>query len=86
MLEAQSHLLRFRFGLAGKVSAPAHRSIICLVPSVTIALAWRFDSAVARPRAEPMAAFAPLSHVLMNGFFLVQGFFMALLQGQVGVA
>jgi hypothetical protein len=54
------YLLRFRFGLAGTVKALAQRSTICLVPSVTTALAWRFDSAVARPRAEPMAALAPL--------------------------
>jgi hypothetical protein len=36
----------------------------------------RFAAAVAWPRALPIAEFAPLSHMLMNGFFLVQGFFI----------
>lgn len=36
----------------------------------------RFTAAVALPRALPIAEFAPLSHMLMNGFFLVQGFFI----------
>jgi hypothetical protein len=37
---------------------------------------WRLASAVARPRAEPSMAFAPLSHMLRKGFFFVHGFFM----------
>jgi hypothetical protein len=36
----------------------------------------RFAAAVAWPRALPIAEFAPLSHMLINGFFLVQGFFI----------
>jgi hypothetical protein len=37
--------------------------------------AWRLLSAMARLRAEPATALAPLSHMLKKGFFLVQGFF-----------
>lgn len=47
MITISSYLLRFRFGLAGMVSALAHKSIICFVLSVTMALPWRLDSAVA---------------------------------------
>ena len=37
----------------------------------------RFAAAVARPLAEPATAFAPLNHMLRNGFFLVHGFFIS---------
>jgi hypothetical protein len=40
---------------------------------------WRFASAVARPRAAPSTALAPLSHMLKNGFFFAHGFFMTCL-------
>ena len=33
----------------------------------------RLACAVAWPRIEPAAEFAPLSHMLMNGFFFSQG-------------
>jgi hypothetical protein len=38
--------------------------------------ASRFAAAVACARADPATAFAPLSHMLKNGFFFNQGFFM----------
>jgi hypothetical protein len=41
-----------------------------------MAVAWRFASAVARVRADPITALAPLSHMLISGFFLIQGFLM----------
>jgi hypothetical protein len=38
--------------------------------------AWRRLSIVARLRAEPAAALAPLNHMLKKGFFLIHGFFI----------
>ena len=38
---------------------------------------WRLASAAIRPRAELATVFAPLSHMLMNGFFFNQGFDIA---------
>jgi len=40
---------------------------------VTAALDWRFTSAVMRMRAVLATEFAPLNHMLMNGFFFNQG-------------
>jgi hypothetical protein len=37
----------------------------------------RFAAAATRPRAEPATAFAPLSHMLRNGFFFSHGFLMS---------
>ena len=42
---------------------------------VIVLAAWRLASAVARLRAEPATALAPLNHMLNNGFFFIQGFF-----------
>ena len=61
---AQRRVRRF-FGLRGGVSAADQKVDAC-----------RFACAVARPRVEPMTAFAPESHMLRNGFFFTQGFFM----------
>lgn len=44
---------------------------------VAAALIWRLASAVAWPRIVPANRFAPLSHMLMNGFFFNQGFGMS---------
>lgn len=57
-------------------SADVQASATCLTPSFMMEFAWRFASAVARPLAAPATAFAPLSHILRKGFFLVQGFFI----------
>jgi len=35
--------------------------------------ACRFVAAIAWPRAAPSIAFSPLSHMLRNGFFFIQG-------------
>jgi hypothetical protein len=42
-----------------------------------MAVAWRVVSAVARLRADPITALAPLSHMLISGFFFIQGFLMS---------
>jgi hypothetical protein len=67
----------FRFFGGGVSKPPLQKAIICLVLCVIKVDAWRLVSALARPRAAPAAALAPLNHMLRNGFFLVQGFFMA---------
>ena len=48
----------------------------CAAAAVTAALALlasRFTAALAGARALPITLFAPLSHMLMNGFFFSQG-------------
>ena len=68
--------LRARF-FAGVVAGPAvHAPTISFVAFVIAVAAWRFACPTAWPRSEPAAALAPLSHMLMNGFFLIQGFFI----------
>jgi hypothetical protein len=47
-----------------------------VIAAVQKAVVPRFAAAVAWPLAEPAIAFAPLSHMLRKGFFLVHGFFM----------
>lgn len=58
----------------------AQKSSTCFVPAVvTVDAAFllsRFAAAVAWQRALPSAELAPLSHMLMKGFSLVQGFFI----------
>ena len=56
------------------MSPPVQNRTICFEPSAMMAIAWRFASAVARLRAGPITALAPLSHMLISGFFLSQGF------------
>jgi hypothetical protein len=75
---------RFLFFLGGGtgVSALLQKSAICLALFVIMVVAWRFASAVARLRAEPATALAPLNHMLSHGFFLVQGFFICCLRFQ----
>ena len=65
--------LRVRF-FAGVVAGPAvHASTISFVAFVIAVAAWRFACPTAWPRSEPAAALAPLSHMLMNGFFFNHG-------------
>ncbi|WP_159462867.1 hypothetical protein [Caballeronia telluris] len=63
------------------MNAAVQKSAICLFPLLTAVDACRFAAAFACPRAEPATAFAPLSHMLINGFFFVHGFFMTVLAG-----
>jgi hypothetical protein len=63
------------------VNAAVQKSAICLLPCLTAVDACRYAAALACPRADPATAFAPLSHMLINGFFFVHGFFMAVLAG-----
>lgn len=67
---------RLFLGEDGGVRKPLQNLAICLVLLAAMAPAWRRAWALARPRTEPATAFAPLSHMLMSGFFLVQGFFI----------
>ena len=55
---------------------PVQNRTICFVLSGVVAAVWRFASAVARLRADPITALAPLSHMLISGFFFSQGFLM----------
>lgn len=67
---------RFRLarGLAGvAVTASDHNLRLALVASFTAVLTCRLTCAVARPRIEPAMLFAPLSHMLKNGFFFNHG-------------
>src|SRR6476620_2536023 len=50
-----------------------------LVALVIAVVDWRLASAAILPRAELATEFAPLSHMLMNGFFFNQGFDIELL-------
>jgi hypothetical protein len=63
-----------RGGAARPVNASAQIAKTSRDARVTAADAWRFASALVRPRAEWTTAFAPLSHMLMYGFFFNQGF------------
>jgi hypothetical protein len=63
--------LRF-FDVAGPLD-PGQAANMSLVAFVTAAVVWRFASAAIRPRAVLATEFAPLSHMLMNGFFFNQG-------------
>lgn len=67
---------RRRLGLAfGDMGA--FMLLKALVALVTAALVWRLTCAVARARIVPTIRFAPLSHMLINGFFFSQGFDMS---------
>jgi hypothetical protein len=63
--------LRF-FEVAGPLD-PGQAANMSLVAFVTAAVVWRFASAAIRTRAVLATEFAPLSHMLMNGFFFNQG-------------
>ncbi len=49
---------------------PKMSFVVCAIA----VLDWRFASATTLPRAELATEFAPLNHMLMNGFFFSQGF------------
>jgi len=74
--------LRLFLGVVSGLNAFAQKAITCFAPAVVAVdgalLTSRFAAAVAWPRALPIAELAPLSHMLMNGFFLVQGFFIGI--------
>jgi len=63
--------------------APVQKRIICRVPSLIIDAAWRWAAALAWPRAAFNTEFAPLSHMLMNGFFASHGFFIGTFRGRL---
>ena len=54
--------------------AASHARVQTWAVSFASAAPCRFAAAVAWPRARFAAAFAPLSHMLINGFFFVHGF------------
>ena len=69
----------FRFGAIAEVIAPVQRLNMSLVALEIAVVDWRLDSAAILPRAKLATEFAPLSHMLMNGFFFNQGFDIELL-------
>ncbi len=60
------------FDVAGPLE-PGQAPNMSFVAFVTAAVDWRFASAAIRTRAVLATEFAPLSHMLMNGFFFNQG-------------
>ena len=74
------HGYRFFFrGAIAEVIAPVQRLNMSLVALEIAVVDWRLDLAAILPRAELATEFAPLSHMLMNGFFFNQGFDIELL-------
>jgi hypothetical protein len=74
-------LLRRRGAAAfAGVSAWAQNSLTCRMPAVVAAdafcLTLRVAAALADPRVRPAMALVALRAMLMNGFFLVPGFFI----------
>ena len=69
------HGYRFflRFGVVADVMAPVQRLNMSLVALVIAVVDWRLASAAILPRAELATELAPLSHMLMNGFFFNHG-------------
>ena len=66
--------LRGLLRAAGFLGAPSQNSRICRVASAWVAATCLFAALVAWPRAPLAALFAAVSHMLINGFFLPQGF------------
>ena len=62
-----------RLGAVDPVIASVQMENMSLVALLTTAVDWRFAADAMRPRALLATEFAPLSHMLMNGFFLSQG-------------
>jgi hypothetical protein len=58
----------------GGVMTPVQAPTISLVALEIAAVDWRFASAVILARAVLATEWAPLSHMLRNGFFFSQGF------------
>jgi hypothetical protein len=76
---SRSYLRFFAFGFVGPPSAARQKSSTCFVEaaaSFETSVASRLIAAAACPRAAPVTLFAPLSHMLMNGFFLSHRFFI----------
>jgi hypothetical protein len=61
-----------RFDVVG-LRDPVQAANMSFVAFVTAVLAWRLASTAIRARAVLATEFAPLSHMLMNGFFFNQG-------------
>jgi hypothetical protein len=61
-----------RFTVA-RLDAPVQAVNMSFVAFVSAALLCRFVSAVIRTRAVLAMEFAPVNHMLMNGFFFNQG-------------
>ena len=73
-----AYLRLLAFGFEVPSAAPQKSSICCVavaIASFDPRAASRLIAVAAWPRAAPAALWAPLSHMLMNGFFLSQGFF-----------
>ncbi len=72
--EQHQRLYRRRFALGTAESAAPQNFSTCLVTSADVASearpASRLITAAAWARAAPATVLAPLSHMLMNGFFL----------------
>jgi hypothetical protein len=66
----------FLLGDGGGVRTLLQKRVICFALFFIMVAAWRRPSIVARLRAEPAAALAPLNHMLKKGFFLIHGFFI----------
>ena len=79
-VERTQRTFRFLRWYVGGVSKLVQKSSTCFEPAVAPVdaafLTSRFAAAVACPRDLPSAELAPESHMLMKGFFLVQGFFI----------
>jgi hypothetical protein len=58
--------------------AASHARVQTWAVTFASATPCRFAAAVAWPRVRFAAAFAPLSHMLINGFFFIHGFDMTL--------
>lgn len=56
----------------GRVTTFTSPSVAC----ASVWLIWRFASAATWERTDPAILFAPLSHMLMKGFFFNQGLLM----------
>jgi hypothetical protein len=56
-----------------RLREPVQAANMSFVAFVTAVLVWRFASTASRARAVLATEFAPLNHMLMNGFFFNQG-------------
>ncbi|MEP7056545.1 MAG: hypothetical protein ABI809_02075 [Caldimonas sp.] len=72
-----AYLLFLRF-VVEPVIASVQAPTTSLLAFVIAAVDCRFASAATLPRAELATEFAPLSHMLMNGFFFSQGLDMGI--------
>src|SRR5688572_21560371 len=82
MAKAAYRRLRVRFFVGGATRPAAQKLKTSFVAFIIAVVDWRLTCPAARPRNEPAAALAPLSHMLMNGFFFSQGLAISMLLGQ----